>query len=502
MNSVKFSHQLKHISAILFFLGILLVGFWGVSNANSILQYKASGYAWGAISDNGNNDAETGIGYISFGCENDGSCDVTSTTNFPTGYGVRINTDPDSPDEGKFFQYAWSSNYGWISFYHNDVAVCGPEGGLEISGNVQQAIGDEDWFQGLSGYARVLNHDMAEWNGCIKFSGVAADGSQYRVKLSNIGDNLLQLSGMAWGGNVVGWVDFDCPYCKVVFNVVPPNEEECSEADDPEECLEPEDLESGLALYVGGEDDVPFQIVGNSSYNAPVTDPDDSHVVTLIPQAFDQSVDTCVATNSSSLGAVVSGFSGPLSSLNPLAPDVLSNQFNATISDYSIGEIITFTINCLTVLDDTPVSAQAFVTLQYPTSGVSIDASPNPIDTTLDPAGTTTLSWTFANVQDGSCEINGVVDFTPSDGADALVAMDSAFASTIGFNSWSPDNPGTDGLFGIVNFPVGFTITCQDYADQPLSDNVYITTTELGCTESMEAAGWCSNEINPIFEEF
>jgi hypothetical protein len=502
MQSVKFSHQLKQASALLFFVGILLVGFWGVTNANSILQYKASGYAWGSISDNGNNEPETGIGYISFGCENDDSCDTTATTNFPTGYGVRINTDPDSPDEGKFLQYAWSSNYGWISFYHNDVSACGGEGGLEIIGDVQQAISNEGWNQELSGYARVLNYDMNEWNGCISFSGAAADGSEYGVKIVNIGDNKFKLGGMAWGGNVVGWIDFDCPYCKVVFDAVPSGEEECAEADDPEECLDPEDLENGLALYVGGENDAPFQIIGNSTYTAPITDPDQSKVVTLIPQAFDQSVDTCVATNSSSMGANVSGWNGPLASLNPLNPDILSNEFNATISNYSVGEIITFTINCMTVLDDTPVSAQAFVTLQYPTSSVSIDANPNPIDTELDPSGSTDLSWTFSNVEDGSCEVNGVVDFTPADGTDAITAMTSAFATSIGFNSWSPDAPGTDDLFGIVNFPVGFTITCEDFAGQNISDSVYITTTELGCTESMEAAGWCSNAVNPIFEEF
>lgn len=498
--TVKISHYLKHAAAVLFFIGMIMVGLYGSDVfATHTEQLKASGFAYGAIDDNSNGSADTGLGYVSFGCETNGggACDATATANFPTGYGVRINANPDSDDYGKFFGHAWSSNYGWISFYHDDAAECGA--GVQLS-NIDTFIHTPGQTQLLSGYARVLNNDNSEWNGCISFSDNG--GVQYGVKAESLSSGNIKLTGWAWGENLVGWLRFDCPECDVQFEAVDIGEEECEEADDPEECTDPEDLNSGLALYVGGQNDSPIQIIGNSSYNLGVTDVGQAQSVKLIPQAFDQDVDTCTATNSSSLGASVSGWNGVLSSLNPLAPDVLSNQFIATITNYDIGEVITFNLNCFTVVDDTPVSAEAFVTLQYPTSSVSIDANPNPIDTVLDPAGTTTLSWAFDNVQDNSCEINGVVDFTPSDGTDALTAMTSAFADDIGFNSWSPDNPGTDDLFGIVNFPVGFTITCLDYADQPLSDNVYITTTELGCTESMEAAGWCSNDINPIFEEF
>lgn len=497
---LKISHQLKQTIIPLVLVGIVLAILYAVDVfANHTEQFKASGYAYGAIDDNFDGSAETGLGYVSFGCETNGgaSCDPTSTANFPSGYGVRINANPDSPDYGKFFGYAWSSNYGWISFYHDDVADCGVNGGLELA-NIDNFIHTPGQTQSLRGYARVLNYDDAEWSGCINFS----ENLLYGVKAQSLSSGNVSLHGWAWGENLVGWMTFDCDYCGVQFEPVDIGEEECEEADDPEICIDPEDLESGLALYVGGQNDSPIQIIGNSSYNLGVTDVGQAQNVKLIPQAFDQEVDTCTATHATSLGASVGGWDGVLASLNPLAPDVLSNQFIATITNYDIGEVITFNIDCLTVLDDTPVSAQAFVTLQYPTSSVSIDASPNPIDTVLDPAGTTTLSWGFDNVQDNSCEINGVVDFTPSDGTDSLTAMTSAFGDDIGFNSWSPDNPGTDALFGIVNFPVGFTITCLDYADQPLSDSVYITTTELGCTESMEAAGWCSNDINPIFEEF
>lgn len=499
---LKISHYLKYAAALLFFAGMLWIGLYGTNVfATHTEQFKASGFAYGGIDDNNNGSAETGLGYVSFGCETNpgNSCDDTATTNFPTGYGVRINTNPDSDDYGKFFGYAWSSNYGWISFYHDDVSSCGSEGGIEIT-DIDNFIHTPGEAQLLDGYARVLNYDIPEWDGCIDFSD---GGINYGVKAVSVDSGNIELTGWAWGGNIVGWMRLDCPYCNVQFEAVDIGEEECEEADDPEVCTDPEDLNSGLALYVGGQSDPILQVIGNSSYTLGVTDIGQPQNVKLIPQAFDQDVDTCTATSSSSMGASVSDdWDGPIPSLNPLSPDMPSYQFITTITNYNIGEVITFNLNCLTVLGDIPLSAQAFVTVQYPTSSVSIDANPNPIDTVLDPAGTTTLSWGFDNVQDNSCEINGVVDFTPSDGTDGLTAMTSAFADDIGFNSWSPDNPGTDALFGIVNFPVGFTITCLDYADQPLSDSVYITTTELGCTESMEAAGWCSNDINPIFEEF
>lgn len=494
-NFHKISHNLKHVAAIVFFGVLLLVGFSGV-RADQGDQYKASGYAYGSISDDGDNQADTGIGYLNFGCESglDSACDQTATENFPSGYGVRINTNPQSEDNGKIFGYAWSSNYGWVSFYHNDVAGCGAEGGLEINGDVQTAINTPGWGQTLDGYARVLNYDENKWNGCIKFSGYAENGSFYQTKIGRIDSGELELKGWAWGGDVVGWVSFSCEHCKVIFK---PVEAECEEADDPTECA-PEGPGAALSLYVGNPNSPVTQVIGNSTYALLITD-NVPQTVQLVPQVFGADVDTCSASYSSSQNATVAGWSGTLPTLDPLIPNELSNQFFPVISNYQIGEIITLTINCLTVEGDIPVSADAFVNVQYPVPFVSIDADPNPINTTIDPGGNTQLSWDFSNVQNGSCEINGFVDLTPADGSDGLQPL---IVGSMGFNSPSPDDPGSDGLTGIVNFPVAFQITCDDYMDQPVSDSVYITTTDIGCTDSMEAAGWCSNDINPIFEEF
>lgn len=491
---------LSLIAGVVFFVLIFLAhSVW----ADTATQYKASGFAFGGINDNGTNTNfsgnDTGIGYISFGCESDvgSACDDTATTSFPSGYGVRINTNPDSSDYGKFFGYAWSSNYGWVSFYHNDVSSCGAGGGLEISGDVQNFINTEGSSQVLNGYARVLNSDSS-WDGCIRFSGSTDDGDSYATEIETAGSNL-ELSGWAWGSDVVGWVSFSCEYCRVVFE---PVDEECPEADDSEECAPVE--EGGLALYVGGPEDSPTQIIGNSTYQLGAEDIDSTQTVKLIPQAFGQAVDSCTASSSSSQGATTSGWNGslPYPGLNPLEPNVLSNQFIVSISGYSINEIITFTINCLTVDGDSPVSAQAFVTIVLPQAEVSISASPNPINTTLDPNAATTLSWDFDNVQDDSCTIIGAIDFFPSVPG-PLTPLNNDSAGTIQFSTanFSPNNPGTDELSGIT-FPVWFQITCLDFGGQEVSDSVYITTTDLGCTENMEAAGYCTDAISPIFEEF
>jgi hypothetical protein len=499
--SIRASKYLKYGSALLFFMGILLVGFFGDVLAEHTEQFKGEGFAYGSIDTDEDGDTETGIGYISFGCESDAgdACGATATDNFPTGYGVRINTNPDSDDEGKFFGYAWSSNYGWISFYHNDVSSCGSSGGLEIPGDVQNFIHTPGETAVLDGYARVLNYDGADWNGCIKFSGNTNNGtgSPYETEIENIGSGL-QLSGWAWGSNLIGWVSFSCADCNVVFY---PIDEECPEADDSEECAE-EGPESGLALYVGGDQAPVEQIVGNSMYALSVEDVELPANVKLVPQTFGQDVTTCMASANGNQGASIAGWSGIQGELDPLSPDDISNTFIATISDHEIGEIITFNLECVGVEDGESVSAEAFVTIQYPEASISIDADPNIIDTGLDPTGSSELFWNFDNVQDNSCEIIGFVDFTPSIGDDAVTSMTPAFGEDIGFGSWSPSLPGSDDLFGIINFPVAFQITCQNFADQPVSDDTYITTTDLGCTDSMEAAGWCSNDINPIFEEF
>lgn len=501
--SKKASSVIKHISALVFFGVLLVVGFYGISaQADHANQFKGLGYAYGSIDDNLDGDAETGIGYISFGCESDvgSACQNTSTSNFPSGYGVRINTNPESPDEGKFFGYAWSSNYGWVSFFHDDVASCGPGGGLQIPGNVQEFIHSNGDSVPLEGWARVLNHDE-NWSGCIRFGeeAVTTQGGVVvadATRLTAVSPDNLVMSGWAFGSRLVGWISFDCQGCRVSFASVP---EECADADDPEECAPegpPGGYSSGLSLSIGGENQSPIQIIGNSTYIVAISDVDTVESVKLIPQTFGQDVENCNASYTSNMNGLAVPWSGVI--LEELSVGDVSNNFVVDLSSYGVNEIYSFTIECQIVETQELISAQAFALMQFPPASVSISASPNPVDS----AGVTTLSWNFSNVQENSCEIIGFVNLNPNAEGDMVIPVDEGFAQSIGFSSWNPSSPGSDGLFGITNFPVYFEITCLSFAGEEVSDSVYITTTQLGCTPSMEALGYCSNAINPIFEEF
>lgn len=184
-----------------------------------------SGWAWsqniGWISFN-NKDCDTNNnGYVDVAC---GSVDDTSVPS--KNYTVRVaefnrfsslpanTTDP-------FSGWAWSSNIGWISFNGSD------------TGTTTSPLAYIDWNTGkVYGWARALSGCQElpstfgvdntvggpnqpscssngpgaasnDWDGWIKLSGIAIDGSTYGVQL--VGGNL---TGYAWGGDVVDWVRF------------------------------------------------------------------------------------------------------------------------------------------------------------------------------------------------------------------------------------------------------------------------------------------------------
>ena len=62
-----------------------------------------------------------------------------------------------------------------------------------------------DFFKTLAGTQGASGWAWAPNIGWIKMSGYAADNSSYGVKLDQ---STGQLSGFAWGGDVIGWVDF------------------------------------------------------------------------------------------------------------------------------------------------------------------------------------------------------------------------------------------------------------------------------------------------------
>jgi len=109
-------------------------------------------------------------------------------------YGVDVNLST-----GDLSGYAWADSIGWISFEEAgpypeapNYAACLDRD--SVSGENCDGAGDNT----VSGWARAAAGDPAEgWDGWIKLTDVTWDsGTQ-------------ELSGWAWGSDVVGWISFE-----------------------------------------------------------------------------------------------------------------------------------------------------------------------------------------------------------------------------------------------------------------------------------------------------
>jgi len=170
---MKITH--KNVFAFLAFSFVVLLG--GYFSNFYISPVKAevatnkylTGYAW---SEN--------IGWISF---------ATST---PNPNGVSIDSS------GNISGYAWSDNIGWIEF-----------GGLsDFVGNGNNANFNTSnitgWIRAcagaISGNCSTMNSRTDGWDGWISLFG-----NGYGISKSSSTNNL---SGYAWGSDVLGWIDF------------------------------------------------------------------------------------------------------------------------------------------------------------------------------------------------------------------------------------------------------------------------------------------------------
>lgn len=163
-----------------------------------------SGYAW-----------SSNIGWVSFNCMNEGTCGTSN-------YGVHIDESQrfSTGGIGGFSGWAWSSNIGWISFNRGETSNPPSD---DIGGG-SGPIAQVDWTTGnVSGWARALagcqnvpgvpvgscsssgaGAASGGWDGWIKLRSTGVEPS-YGVLLT--GNNL---SRYAWGGDVVGWISFNC----------------------------------------------------------------------------------------------------------------------------------------------------------------------------------------------------------------------------------------------------------------------------------------------------
>lgn len=141
------------------------------------------GYAWSST-----------IGWISMNCENESTCEVSD---------YKVELKSDNTLEG----YAWSSNIGWIQFSGLSGLSGFPSGAGTVAIDAQITAGGK--LEGWARAVRPINHEdqtLGGWDGWISLSGIADDGEVYEVILSDD-----KFSGYSWGGDVVGWIQWDLP---------------------------------------------------------------------------------------------------------------------------------------------------------------------------------------------------------------------------------------------------------------------------------------------------
>lgn len=166
---------------------LILVGVVGLSAALlpapvavAGTQDNLSGWAW-----------SQNVGWISFNCTNTSSCATVD-------YGVHID-----PTTGILSGFAWSENVGWISFNTSELAGC-PSGTCEASMNFGT--------RAMSGWARAVSTNNLAWDGFIRLAGT---NPNHGVTFEASGS---ALTGYAWGGEVIGWMDWKGATYGVVYN--------------------------------------------------------------------------------------------------------------------------------------------------------------------------------------------------------------------------------------------------------------------------------------------
>ena len=184
----------KNLPAYIFFF--LLAGFFLLSgdfNKNNLARAgngeNVTGFAW---SEN--------FGWISFNskdCDIDGNGTVTAGENPPDGclLGVIPNYGVDIDTNGDFSGFAWSSNLGWISFNRTGSGGAGNPPGQPYQSSGSLAHLDLGTGQ-VDGWAKALILDADGW---IKLRKYSTDtGASYGVSVDTITG---QFSGWGWNGN-------------------------------------------------------------------------------------------------------------------------------------------------------------------------------------------------------------------------------------------------------------------------------------------------------------
>lgn len=376
----------KHSTIGLLTLSVCILALIGVTQ---ITQQKAGaqvfdgtstsgnmmGFAWSGINDDVESELEGGSGWLSFNCENDGFGCGTAT------YGVTVNLDENSNDFGDLDGYAWSTTLGWLSFVDSNSSVCGsPAAFIDVA----DASGGEAPIKGWARFTVAGNDPY--WDGCVKFD----NGSLGEVTVDMQSG---QVSGSAWGSNLVSWLSFDCPGCNVFIttdDIIVPEIAQVTIGANPEI----------VSLNITTQTDIFWNEVG---LNQPVT----SCEISVTPGNLG------IINQQLATAGVNSNFT-LLASNNDDDSDTGAFAGGMTITDlddvYDQGvNTLTFTISgCMDENGDEVPSDSVTIILTEDIGGTSAVN----VTTTLlseDPVAQTAqidIDWQVINVQDGSCTTN------------------------------------------------------------------------------------------------
>ena len=180
-------------------------------------------------------------GHISFDYDQGFTSVTFNVVGVPTSLGDKTSADPNG-------SWAWSSNIGWVSLDpipgSTGIAIDGTTGNLSGYGwssnigwikfgglssfpaaggnaNINQSTGVvSGWIRACAGTASgdcsTMTSRSDGWDGWIELSGTnhssLADGSGTGVWMNPMTG---ALTGKAWGGDVVGWLDFDATIATV-----------------------------------------------------------------------------------------------------------------------------------------------------------------------------------------------------------------------------------------------------------------------------------------------
>jgi hypothetical protein len=264
--------------AALFSFNFDLSRWFSLPETSAAVEDNVSGWAW---SEN--------IGWISFNNTSGGG---------PTSYGVNIDSS-----SGNFSGYAWSENIGWVSFAPTGQTPDGTVNPAKLNISTNAVTG---WARACAGTVNGDCNSAARtdgWDGWIKLAGTASNGTPYGVSRSGC-----DLTGFAWGSDVVGWIKFNGSDYKVVTTFCEIGNQPPSASDFGVEkgdyCSTPSHIFSWTYSDQDGDSQSQFrfQVDNNSDFSSPEIDRTASGLSNPSPSPNNQPVTVAVSPGADQIG--------------------------------------------------------------------------------------------------------------------------------------------------------------------------------------------------------